>query len=124
MDETSAVTVAINVQTPNGFDMTTNNFDSLLGNALVQGNTATGFTKINAANNAKFVADGADFTYATDKQGVIHVTGGTVSTLHWLTNDNTPAPIADFSGFRPAARPPSLQPLRRRPRVTRARSML
>jgi VCBS repeat-containing protein len=100
MDEGPA-TLTITVQTPNDFNLDESGFDVQFNGAAIQaGNSATTFTAINTENgaDAKLVGDGTGFTYATDGQGRIHVTGGTIDTLHWLVN-STDAAIVDFSGF-------------------------
>jgi Ca2+-binding RTX toxin-like protein len=94
----AAVTLAIDVLTPNGASFDT--FLEQLGDAQVQSgtNSSTQFSKINGSSQVEFVIDGTGFTYATDAQGNIHVTGGSFTTVHWLDGP-TGNPIADLSGF-------------------------
>ena len=123
MNEIAPVIVAINVQTPNGFNFENTNFETLLGNAVIQvGNSATEFTTINAAGDAKFVIDGTDLTYATDAQGRIHVTGGSITAVHWLTNSTNTA-LVDFTGFPAGSASALLAQRKPREPATVARSM-
>ena len=62
--------------------------------AIQAGGTATTFTIVDAADNREFIVAGTGFTYNGSA-----LTGGIVNSFNELTDDSSPAPIADFTGF-------------------------
>jgi probable HAF family extracellular repeat protein len=93
-------TVTINVLTPNGLDFQHHNALVEMGAGAIQsGGSSTSFTIVDSADNLEFVLDGNNFTYGTDGNGGITVTGGTLTSFHEFTNDATPIPLADFTGL-------------------------
>ena len=88
------------VLTSGGLDFQSNNPLKEMGAGAIQpGGSSTSFTIVDAAAGHEFVLDGSGFTYGTDINGGITVTGGTLTSFHELTNDSTPVPLADFTGL-------------------------
>jgi hypothetical protein len=93
-------TITITVDTSNGLDFQHHNTLAEMGAGAIQsGGTSTSFTIVDSADNLEFVLDGNNFTYGTDGNGGVTVTGGTLTSFHEFTNDATPVPLADFTGL-------------------------
>jgi hypothetical protein len=93
-------TVTIAVDTPNGLDFQHHDVLGQMGAGTIQpGGSSTSFTIVDSADDLRFVVDGSNLAYGPDGHGGIAITGGTLTSFHEFTNDNTPVALADFNGL-------------------------
>ncbi len=89
-------TVTITVEAASGLDLQNEDPLAEMGRGAIQaGGTATTFTIVDAADNREFIVAGTGFTYGSNGA----ITGGTINSFNVLTDDSSPAPIADFTGL-------------------------
>jgi fibronectin-binding autotransporter adhesin len=93
-------TVTITVDTPNGLDFQHHDVLAKMGAGAIQsGGSSTSFTIVDSADDLRFVVDGSNLAYGPDGHGGIAITGGTLTSFHEFTNDDTPVALADFNGL-------------------------